>query len=129
MNKLIDRLSEFPELQNLSTDEGGLKTDEFEKLRRKFQPMDHMFLKTAPPDNLHKLYELLWVKITDITSAPLDSSLPSSLMSDDLPDVTMFCSENGKKRNVDYYCSLIRMCTSHTMSSLLAPKRADFFID
>ena len=91
LNKLIDKLSEFPELRDLNTDEGGLKIDQFTELQKKFNPMDDMFFKKAP-DNLHKLFQLLLVKITDINSGCLDSNNPSSLIMDGPPNVTEFCS-------------------------------------
>ena len=88
LKELIEKLSKFPELENLSTDQGGKTSDQFIDLRSKFEPMNKMYF-TKAPDNLHKLYDLLWVKIKDITSGSLDTRFwkPSSLMMDCAPSV------------------------------------------
>ena len=88
LKELIEKLSKFPELENLSTDQGGKTSDQFIYLRSKFEPMNDMYF-TKAPDNLHKLYDLLWVKIKDITSGSLDTRFwkPSSLMMDCAPSV------------------------------------------
>ena len=54
-HKLIEKLCDFAELQNLGTT--GKTTEEYIAISKMFEPLNDLYIPN-PPDNLYKLYDI-----------------------------------------------------------------------
>ena len=87
-----------------------------------FEPLYYLVIND-PPDNLCKIYELLWVKINDIGALSLDKDAASTQFQENpTPSPSLFESKEAgqQKVNVDYFCSLIKVSRWELLNCILA---------
>jgi len=87
-----------------------------------FSPLTDILL-FDPPDNLHKLADLLLVKINDITTLNLDKTTSDTLfLEKPSPDPALFQSktDGGQQLKVNYFCCLVKMYAWETLNCRMA---------